>query len=68
VDRPVVRETTALGVAYLAAMQSDIAGKPEEFAKSWQRDRQFTPQMDAETVDRKYAGWRDAVRRTLSTT
>ncbi len=68
VDRPIVRETTALGAAYLAAMQSDIAGPPEDFAKSWQRDKQFTPQMDTETADRKYAGWRDAVRRTLSTT
>lgn len=68
VDRPIVRETTALGVAYLAAMQSDIAGSPAEFAQRWQLDRQFTPQMDVETVDRKYAGWCDAVRRTLSTT
>lgn len=68
VDRPIVRETTALGAAYLAAMQSDIAGPPEDFAKSWQRDKQFTPQMDTETANRKYAGWRDAVRRTLSTT
>ena len=68
VDRPVVRETTALGVAYLAAMQTGIAGSPQEFAKGWQRDKQFTPKADVDVVDQKYAGWRDAVRRTLSTT
>ncbi|WP_316012847.1 glycerol kinase GlpK [Roseobacter sp. HKCCA0434] len=66
VDRPVVLETTALGAAYLAAMQSGIAGRPEEFAKSWQRDRQFTPSMEKAEADRKYAGWQVAVRRTLS--
>ena len=68
VDRPVVRETTALGAAYLAAMQSGIAGRPDEFARTWKLDRQFTPVAEAEAVDRRYAGWLDAVRRTLSTT
>ena len=68
VDRPVVRETTALGAAYLAAYQSGIAGRPDEFAATWRRDRQFVPRMDAAIADAKYAGWRDAVRRTLSTT
>ncbi len=68
VDRPVVRETTALGAAYLAAYQSELAGPPQEFAKGWQRERQFAPKMPAEDADRKYAGWRDAVRRTLSST
>ncbi|RED13875.1 glycerol kinase GlpK [Pontivivens insulae] len=68
VDRPVVRETTALGAAYLAAMQSGIAGRPDEFAKGWQQERQFAPKMAKADADAKYAGWLDAVRRTLSST
>ena len=66
VDRPVVRETTALGAAYLAAYKSEIAGPPAEFAQGWALDRQFTPTMDGAEADRKYAGWKDAVRRTLT--
>ena len=29
-------------------------------------ERRFTPQMDAATRARKWAGWQDAVRRTLT--
>ena len=34
VDRPVVRETTALGAAYLAGLQAGLCPAPEEFAKA----------------------------------
>jgi glycerol kinase len=66
VDRPKVTETTALGAAYLAAMQAGVAGGPEEFAKSWALDRRFTPQMDAATRDAKYARWAKAIAATMS--
>jgi glycerol kinase len=36
------------------------------FAATWKRERRFTPQMDAGTRERKWAGWRDVVARTLS--
>jgi glycerol kinase len=66
VDRPVVRETTALGAAYLAGLQAGLCPGPEEFAKRWQLDRRFTPAMPAAERDAAYAGWQRAVRRTLS--
>ncbi|MFN4193310.1 MAG: glycerol kinase GlpK [Tabrizicola sp.] len=66
VDRPKVTETTALGAAYLAAMQAGVAGGPEEFSKSWALDRRFTPQMDAATRDAKYARWRKAIAATMA--
>ncbi|WP_136645167.1 glycerol kinase GlpK [Tabrizicola sp. YIM 78059] len=66
VDRPKVTETTALGAAYLAAMQAGVAGGPEEFAKSWALDRRFEPAMDAATRDAKYARWRKAIAATMS--
>jgi glycerol kinase len=65
VDRPRVTETTALGAAYLAAMQGGVAGGPEEFAKSWALDRRFSPAMDAATRDAKYARWQKAVAATM---
>ncbi len=67
VDRPQVLETTALGAAYLAGMHRDIYPGLDGFAKSWALERRFEPKMDTSEADRRYAGWRDAVRRTLST-
>ncbi len=66
VDRPTIRETTALGAAYLAGLQSGLYPPPEDFAARWALDRRFTPAMDDATRQRKVAAWRDAVARTLS--
>jgi glycerol kinase len=68
VDRPRVRETTALGAAWLAGMRAGLYPGPAEFARSWALDRRFEPAMPEERREAKYAGWRDAVRRTLSRT
>ncbi len=66
VDRPKVLETTALGAAWLAGMRAEIYPDQAEFAAEWVLDRRFEPKMDEETRARRYAGWQDAVRRTLS--
>ncbi len=66
VDRPGVLETTALGAAYLAGMHVGFYAQPEEFAKIWQRERRFIPALPDDIRQRKLAGWKDAVRRTLS--
>ena len=67
VDRPTVLETTALGVAWLAGSRAGVYPDQDGFAANWALDRRFTPQMDAETRERRYEGWQDAVRRTLTT-
>ncbi|MBP7000336.1 glycerol kinase GlpK [Amaricoccus sp.] len=66
VDRPRLRETTAMGAAWLAGMQAGVCPGPEEFARSWSLDRRFEPAMDEARREAKYAGWLDAVQRTLS--
>ena len=66
VDRPKVAETTALGAAWLAGMKAGLYPGPAEFARSWALDRRFEPQADETRREAKYAGWLDAVRRTLS--
>ncbi len=66
VDRPVVAETTSLGAAYLAGLQSGVLPPPETFGERWRLDRRFTPQMPADRRDALYARWKDAVRRTLT--
>ncbi|APG85336.1 glycerol kinase [Sinorhizobium americanum CCGM7] len=65
VDRPVILETTALGVAWLAGSRAGVWPNQEEFAKSWARDRRFEPKMDGTTRKGKLKGWRSAVKRTL---
>ena len=66
VDRPKVLETTALGAAYLAGLHCGFYPAPAEFAKLWSLDRRFLPEMGEAERARKYAGWQDAVQRTLT--
>ena len=67
VDRPTLPETTALGAAWLAGMRAGVYPDMEGFAANWARDTRFDPAMSYDTADAKYAGWKDAVRRTLTT-
>jgi glycerol kinase len=66
VDRPVVHETTALGAAYLAGRAAGLCPDLNGFATRWKCERRFTPRMSAQVRERKWAGWQDAVRRTLA--
>jgi len=66
VDRGVVRETTALGAAYLAGRAAGLCPDLDGFAATWRCERRFTPAMDEETRGKKWRGWRDAVARTLT--
>jgi glycerol kinase len=66
VDRPVLMETTALGVAYLAGLATGLCPDLDGFAGNWKCERRFEPRMDAAVRARKWAGWQDAVRRTLT--
>ena len=66
VDRPLNQETTALGVAWLAGMHAGVYPDQEQFAKSWTQETQFTPKMDDDQRDAKYALWKKAVDATLN--
>ena len=65
VDRPVVRETTALGAAYLAGLQAGLCPAPADFSRSWALDRRFEPAMAQADRDEAYARWRRAVQATM---
>jgi glycerol kinase len=65
IRRPVVRETTALGAAYLAGLAVGFWSGLEELRSLWQCDRTFEPAMDGEQRERLLAGWRKAVGRSL---
>ncbi|MEO3474972.1 glycerol kinase GlpK [Roseomonas sp. CAU 1739] len=67
VDRPVVRETTALGAAYLAGLQAGLCPAPgASGATHWRLERRFVPAMARQEAARRHAIWQDAVERTLT--
>ena len=66
VDRPVVMETTSLGAAYLAGRAAGLCPDLDGFAAGWKLDRRFEPRIGEALRARKWAGWQDAVRRTLT--
>ena len=66
VDRPRVQETTALGAAFFAGLDAGLFADAEAFARTWSLERRFEPRMGTEERERRYARWRDAVRRTLT--
>ncbi|USS41545.1 glycerol kinase GlpK [Thermococcus aggregans] len=65
VVRPVTQETTALGAAYLAGLAVGYWNSQEEIAKMWKVETEFEPQMDEQTREKLYAGWKEAVKRSL---
>lgn len=66
VDRPKIRETTALGAAWLAGMHVGLYPDQATFAAQWACDTEFVPRLDEATRQTKYASWKKAVQATLS--
>ena len=66
VDRPKLLETTALGAAYLAGLQSGVYPEPEQFACRWELGHRYEPDMYPDVREKLYGGWRDALSRTLT--
>ncbi len=64
VVRPVVRETTALGAAYLAGLATGFWHDQAELAAHWKADRTVPPTMAADQRAMLYRGWQKAVERS----
>ncbi len=63
--RPVIRETTALGAAYLAGLGVGIWKSREEIADSWNLDTIFKPSNNKKHFDTLYSKWKRAVERSM---
>ena len=63
VERPVIRETTALGAAYLAGLATGFWTQ-EDLDKKWQLDQRFEPDMDRVEREKYYGRWQRAVERS----
>jgi glycerol kinase len=63
VERPENVESTVLGAALLAALQSGLIGDLQHVAALWKRDAIFEPAMSADRRSRLLSGWSKAVSR-----
>nr|WP_317323366.1 glycerol kinase GlpK [uncultured Flavonifractor sp.] len=64
VRRPAIRETTALGAAYLAGLAAHVWADTDEIRHLWMCDTAFEPRMDPAQRERLMAGWHKAVGRS----
>lgn len=66
VECPAVKETTALGAAYLAGLAVGFWQSREELSRLWQVRRTYEPLMEQEESSRLYSGWQKAVRAAMA--
>lgn len=64
VRRPMIRETTALGAAYLAGLATGVWKTREEIRRLWSCDVTFAPKMDDTRRTSLLRGWERAVGRS----
>ena len=62
VVRPRITETTALGAAYLAGLAIGFWKNMEELEQYWQKDRSFSPSMQAEQRKGLQKNWQRAIK------
>ena len=61
VERPAETETTALGAAYLAGLQSGVFESLDDIASRWRSEREFAPGMAPAQRNLLLADWHAAV-------
>lgn len=61
VQRPSIRETTALGAASLAGLAVGFWPSVDSLRDRWQLDQEFVPAMPPEERATRYAAWKRAV-------
>jgi glycerol kinase len=64
VVRAAVRETTALGAAWLAGLAEGVWASLDDIAGQWRADATIDPAADRSLVGASYQGWRRAVERS----
>ena len=63
--RPVIKETTALGAAYLAGLAVGIWSNREQLRDLWRCDQTYQPAMSESRRIALLSGWKKAVGRSL---
>ena len=66
--RPKVRETTALGAAFMAGLHIGVYKSLKDISKNWKLDRNFTPKINSKTRNILVSGWSASIKKTLTNT
>ena len=66
VERPEVREVTALGAAYLAGLAVGFWQNLDELQEKAVIEREFRPGIETTERNYRYAGWKKAVKRAMA--
>ena len=65
VQRPVIRETTALGAAYAAGLAVGYYSDFDDLRQNWAVDRTWEPEMPESQCEELFRKWKKAVTRTF---
>ncbi len=63
--RPKVKETTALGAAFMAGLQIGVYKSLNDISKKWALDKKFSPKINKKKRKLLLKGWSKAIQRTL---
>jgi len=63
VERPAMTESSALGAAFMAGLQTGVFAGLDDIARCWRSGQRFQPEMSPALRESLYAGWLDAVAR-----
>ncbi len=63
--RPKVKETTALGVAFMAGLKIGVYKSLSDISNYWKIDKKFTPKISKSNRTKLLKGWQQAIRKTL---
>jgi len=66
VERNRITEVSAMGSAFMAGLAIGLWNSKDEIKALRQTDKVFTSHMESQERERLYRGWKEAVRRTLS--
>ena len=62
IERPVNQESTAVGAAYLAGIQSGMYKGVADVEKLWKTDRTFEPTISLDQADQEYDEWLKTIK------
>lgn len=65
VVKPLVKETTALGAAFVAGLAVGVWKDLAEIKSLWAEEKRFVPQMDAKLREKYLKGWKKAIGKSI---
>mmetsp|Transcript_28502 Transcript_28502/g.32670 ORF Transcript_28502/g.32670 Transcript_28502/m.32670 type:complete len:586 (+) Transcript_28502:184-1941(+) len=65
VVKPVIKETTALGAAYVAGLAVGVWKDTKKIKSLWAEEERFVPTMDSKLREKYLKGWKKAIEKSM---